>query len=67
MTIVKMLDVLSVYITPGTSKERLLEAAHQKALENPNGLANVCFHKKGRRHNKRCYTLDINETMNKKE
>lgn len=54
-------QILTVYIYEGLDEHAQLESATKKAKDHPNGLANVCFHKKGRRHNKKCYTLNIHQ------
>ena len=54
-------NIQSVYISDITSESRMLEVAKQKAAEHPDKLANVCYHRHGDSHVKKCYTLDLNE------
>lgn len=50
----------TVYIFPDVNESVQMENARNKAKKHPQGLSNVCYHKHGESHNKRCYTLDIN-------
>lgn len=50
----------TVFIYPGISESAQMESARVKAKKHPHGFSNVCYHKYGEAHNKKCYTLDIN-------
>lgn len=50
----------TVYIYKGVSEPAQMESARRKAKNHLHGFSNVCYHKHGEAHNKKCYTLDIN-------